>query len=577
MFTWYMRQSQLFGKTIKEVPSSVSNKSTEYLLRGGFIQESTAGRYYMLPLGMRVQDRIVRVIEQEMNATGAQKMITPILHPIELWRETNRTSSAGFELTKVEDRRGAEFVLGGTAEEMIVDLVRRFNISYKDLPFHLYQFSKKFRDEMRARGGLLRVREFLMKDGYSFHANEEDFKKEYEKMKEVYSRIFSRFNLKTFIVESDNGYIGGDYCHEFIVESEVGESKVLMTEDGTYAAHEDVAIFERDNRNIAEGELPVQQVEAERGPTMEDGVTWHNKPLWQQIKDVLFVDENGRNILAIIRGDYEVNEVKLAHLVGVHHLRLATDQEVRANIDSEPGFISPVGIKKRLNTDVELIIVADISLRTIKNAYGGANKKHRDLLNVNIDRDYQPDIEGDIALAKEEYLHDGKKFLQTKGIEVGNIFQLGTHYSSRMNATFTDENGKEKEYYMGCYGIGIGRTMATIVEVHHDEHGIIWPQSAAPFDVHLLVLGKSSGDQAEGDRMYEALQKHGIDVLYDDRPDVRAGEKFADSDLIGIPVRLIISPKTREQQKVEVKFRGKDEVTLVTANQIVSFIKKIIR
>src|SRR3989338_3083073 len=247
-----MKQSHLFGKTLREAPKDIGNKSTEYLLRAGFIAESVAGRYYMLPLGMRVQDKMMKIIEEEMNAAGAQKMITPTLHPLELWKETNRTSSAGFELMKAADRRGAEFALGGTAEEMFVDLVRRYTISYKDLPFTLYQFSQKFRDELRARGGLLRVREFMMKDAYSFHGDEADFKREYEVMWKAYERIFERFGLKVLVAESDNGYIGGEYCHEFIVESEVGESKILATEDGSYSAHEDVALFVHEKKNLDE-------------------------------------------------------------------------------------------------------------------------------------------------------------------------------------------------------------------------------------------------------------------------------------------------------------------------------------
>jgi prolyl-tRNA synthetase len=343
-----------------------------------------------------------------------------------LWEETNRTTSVGFELMSIKDRNEMEFVLGGTAEEMLVDLVRKFQISYKDLPFNLYQFSTKFRDEMRARGGLLRLREFVMKDAYSFHATEEDFKKEYKNMWDTYATIFERLGLKTIVVESDNGYIGGDYCHEFVVEHPAGESKFFMTEDGSYAAHEEVTKFKRDEKNIDEELKNLEEVEAVRGTTMEDGVKLHNMPLWQQIKDVLFVDEKGRFVLAILRGDYDVNEAKLKRLAKAYTLRPATVDEIRNRLHSEPGFISPVGIKEIMEKDVNLVIVADSSLRTIKNAYGGANKLQRDLFNMNIDRDYTADLEGDIALAKEGVeTEDGKKLLSGRGIEVGNIFQLG--------------------------------------------------------------------------------------------------------------------------------------------------------
>lgn len=588
-----MRYSRLFGKTIKEAPKEAVLTSHKLLYQAGFIRESTAGRYYFLPLGLRVHQKIQNIIKEEMDRAGAWEMISPVLHPIELWKETNRTDTVGFELMRVKDRNEIEFVLGGTAEEMLVDLVRKFQISYKDLPFHLYQFSTKFRDELRPRGGLLRLREFVMKDGYSFHKSEEDFKREYEKMKNVYTKIFERMGLKTIIVESDNGYIGGEYCHEFIVESEAGESRFLTTQDGGYAAHEDVAKFLPDEKNVNEKEKEMLEVEAVRENTMMDGVRLHKLPLWQQIKDVLFVDEKGRFILAIIRGDYEVNEVKLAHLVKAYQLRHATDEEIRQKIHSEPGFISPVGIKGLVESGVELIIVVDPSLRTIKNAYGGANKKHRDLLNINIDRDYKPDIEGDIALAKEGYLSgDQKPLIAKRGIEVGNIFQLGFHYSAKMKgASFMDENGKEKPYYMGCYGIGLARTMAAVVEVYNDKNGIVWPKEVAPYQAHLIHLGgvpalpsgrhpATSEVQKFADEVYQQLQKAGIEVLYDDRDDVSAGVKFADCDLIGIPVRLVVSEKTLQQSsgqaedKVEWKKRDKEHSQLLEIERVIKRIRR---
>ena len=577
-----MRYSKLFGKTIKDTPKDAILVSHTLLYRAGFIRESTAGRYYLLPLGIRVHDKIKKITKEGMDKAGAQEVVTPILHPKYLWEETNRTSSVGFELMTIKDRNEFEFVLGGTAEEMLVDLVRKFQISYKDLPFNLYQFSSKFRDEMRTRGGLLRLREFVMKDAYSFHATEEEFKKEYQSMWEIYTRIFDRLGLKTIVVESDNGYIGGEYCHEFVVESEAGESKFFTTKDGSYAAHEEVAKFQRDQKNVGEAEKPVQEVEAVRGTTMEDGVKLHGLPLWQQIKDVLFVDEKGRFILAIIRGDYEVNEIKLMHLVKAYQLRHGTDEEIRQKINSEPGFISPVGIKEIIEKDVKLVVVADTSLRTIKNAYGGANKKHKDRLNMNIDRDYASDLEGDIALAKEGYLSlEGKPFFAKKGIEVGNIFQLGFHYSAKMHdANFVDEKGKAKPYYMGCYGIGLARTMATIVEVYHDDKGIVWPEAVAPFQVHLIHLGgvhsaRLAGASAKratsevreiAEEVYKKLQEEGVEVLWDDRGNVSAGEKFADADLIGIPIRLVISSKTEE--KIEWKERTKSESELLTPLQV---------
>ncbi len=562
-----MLQSQLFAKTTKTISRDIKAVSHKLLYQAGFIRESVAGRYYFLPLGMRVRDKIVAVIEQEMNKAGAIKIITPVLHPIELWKETNRTDSVGFELMTVKDRSGSEFALGGTAEEMIVDLIRKFNISYKDLPFNVYQFSQKFRDELRARGGLLRVREFLMKDAYSFHADEDDFKKEYKNMRDAYIKIFKRFGLETVVVEADNGYIGGDYCHEFIVESKVGESRFLISEDGKYAAHEDVAKFRKEKRNLDKEELELKEVDAKRGNTMEDGVKLHKLPLWQQIKDVMFADEKGRFILAIIRGDFDVNETKLKNLIKANDLRHATDEEIR-KLSSEPGFISPVNINKKV------VIVADDSLRTIKNAYGGANKKYRDLLNINIDRDYKSNIEGDIAMAQDGlFSKQGSKLKESRGIEVGNIFQLGLHYSKKMQAVFTDKNGKEKFYYMGCYGIGIDRTMATVVEKYHDKFGIVWPEVVAPFKVHLVeVRSKKLEVRSRAEKLYQDLQKVGVEVLYDDREDVSAGEKFADIDLIGCPFRVVVSEKTLAKDSVEVKKRDSEKCEIIKINKVVDWL-----
>ena len=561
-----MRQSKLFGKTTKAISGDIKVTSHKLLYRGGFIRESVAGRYYFLPLGIKVKDKIVKIIEEEMDNAGAIKIMTPVLHPMELWKETNRTNSVGFELMSIKDRSGNEFVLGGTAEEMIVDLVRKFGISYRDLPFNIYQFSQKFRDELRARGGLLRVREFLMKDAYSFHVDEKDFKREYQNMWNTYTKIFKRLGLETVVVESDNGYIGGDYCHEFVVESEVGESRFLISDDGKCAAHEDVAKFKKENKNLDEEEKELQEVEAKRGNSMEDGVKLHKLPLWQQIKDVMFVDDKGKFILAIIRGDFEVNETKLKNFIKAIDLRHATDEEIR-KLGSEPGFISPVGM------DEKVTVVADDSLRTIKNAYGGANKKYRDLLNVNIDRDYKPNIEGDIAMAQDGFLSKQESKLRgSKGVEVGNIFQLGYHYSKKMKAVFADKDGKEKFYYMGCYGIGIDRTMATVVEKFNDKNGIIWPEAIAPYQFHLVSLGKDDKVKKEAEQIYASLQKEKIEVLYDDR-DESAGVKLKDADLIGIPLRIVVSEKTMAKNKVEIKKRNEDGFELIGIDRIVASIK----
>lgn len=569
-----MKYSTLFGKTSKTEGSDLAINSHRLLVQAGFIRESTAGRYYLLPLGLKVHEKITEIVRRHMDQNGAQEVVMPVLHPLELWKETNRTTTTGFELMKITDRRDGQFVLGGTAEEMAVDLVRKFNISYRDLPFNIYQFSMKFRDETRARGGLLRVREFIMKDAYSF-STEEQFKVIYQQMWDAYSAIFTELGLKTDVVAADNGYIGGEYCHEFVAESEVGESRYFIDEQSGYAAHEDVAVFKIDDKNIDDDEKQLEEVEAVRGKTMEDGVKLHNLPLWQQTKDVLFFDEaTKRYILVVIRGDLDVNETKLMQVAQAWDLRPATDEEIREDLESEAGFISPVGItKKGKKTGLPLVLVADSSLRSVKNLYGGANKKNVDLLNINIDRDFKADLEADVALAQPGMVSlEGGKLIEKRGIEVGNIFQLGYHYSTLMHdSEYTDADGKRQKYYMGCYGIGIGRTLAAVVEALCDDKGIVWPENIAPAKVYLAVLGNDTSVVVEADKLYAMLQEKGVEVLYDDR-DVRPGEKFADADLIGIPHRVVVSAKTVAESKLEYKARTSDKAELITTEDLLKLL-----
>ncbi|HSX35562.1 MAG TPA: proline--tRNA ligase [Patescibacteria group bacterium] len=572
-----MKVSQLFGRTSKTEGLDSNIISHRLLTQAGYIRESTAGRYFFLPLGQTVQNNIIDIVRKHMDAIGAQEVLLPTLHPLELWKETNRTTSAGFELMKIEDRRGAEFALGGTAEEMAVDLARKFNVSYKDLPLSIYQFSMKFRDEVRARGGLLRVREFIMKDAYSF-GTEEQFKDTYQKYWDAYKAIYEELGLKVDVVAADNGYIGGEYCHEFISESEVGESRYFIDQQSGYAAHEDVAVFKVDDKNLGEELRDLQEVDAERGTTMEDGVNLHNMPLWQQTKDVLFFDEaTKRYILALIRGDFDVNETKLMQAAGAWDLRAATEQEIREDLGSEPGFISPVHFpKKGAKSGHEVVIVGDKSLRTVRNMYGGNNKLHKDLLNINIDRDYQLDVEADIALAKAGMISpDGGTLVEKRGIEVGNIFQLGYHYSNLMHdAEYTDEQGRRQKYYMGAYGIGIGRTLAAVVEAHHDDKGIIWPENIAPYTVYLARLGEADAVIQKADEIYMSLTKAGVLVLYDDRLGTRAGEKFADADLLGIPYRLVVSDKTLASGQFELKKRGAAEAQMLSQDAVINSFAK---
>jgi prolyl-tRNA synthetase len=568
-----MKYTQLFGKTSKTNIGGSEMISHQLLLRGGFIAESVAGRYYFLPLGLRVQDKIKALIKEEMDNAGAQEMITPVLHPLELWQETNRTSTTGFELMKVADRRGAEFALGGTAEEMMVDVVRKYQITYKDLPFNIYQFSTKFRDEARARGGLLRVREFIMKDAYSFHVNEDDFKEEYQKMADVYRQIFKRLGLDTLKVEADNGYIGGEYCHEFQVIHELGEGRFFVSDEGNYAAHEDVAKFQLEEINPEEELKDFQIIEQpEWVKTMEDNAKHYGKGPEFFLKNVVYKNAQGDIVIASIRGDLEVNKVKLEKVLNlVGQLEEADDKDLES-IGAKPGYVHSWGHKfinakqaKSENRKCEVIYVADNSLKTIKNFIGGQKEEKSDSINVNYGRDFQHEIEADIAMAQEGFKtpNGNSTLIEKRGIEVGNIFQLGYHYSKLMKgADFIDKDGKAKPYYMGCYGIGLGRTLATIVEKHHDDRGIIWPENIAPFKVHLISL---NGSESVAEKLYKTLKDNKIEVLWDNR-DESAGKKFADADLIGSPYRLVVSKKTED--KIEFKYRSESEVELLSQNEL---------
>ena len=563
-----MRYSKLFGKTVREPQKDMSQVSHKLLYQAGFIRESTAGRYYLLPLGQRVFDKIVKIVEEEMDKAGGQKMSAPILHPLELWEETNRDKSGGYELMTVKDRRGASFALGGTAEEMFVDVVRRFRLTYKELPFNVYQMGYKFRDELRARGGLMRVREFIMKDAYSFHTTDEDFKKEYENMRETYSKIFTRIGLKFDIVPADNGYFGGDYCHEFDVESEVGESKYFVSEDGNYIAHEDIAKFKltdvNPNEELKDMEI-VEQPEWVR--TMEDNIKNYNLPAERFLKNVVYKNRvDGKLYIVVIRGDLQVNKNKLEHaldLVGL--LDDATDEDI-LSMGSKPVWVHSWGFE-----NVNIVFVADESLKTVKNMIGGQKEASTDTINVNYGRDFTHDIEADVAMAQSGFLApDGKsKLVLKKGIEVGNIFQLGQHYSKKMrDAVFVDNDGKSKEFYMGCYGIGLGRTMATVVEVSHDDKGIIWPEAIAPYKVYLVGLNLELDEVRErAEQVYKELTEQGIEVLYDDRLGVNPGEKFADADLVGVPYRLVVSKKTGDM--VELKKRAEDETEMMNKSSLI--------
>lgn len=570
-----MRYAKLFGKTNRSESRETKFASYAYLTKGGFIAESTAGRYYFLPLGWRVHEKVKRIIREEMNAAGAQEMLTPTLHPIELWQESSRTTTTGFELMTVTDRRGAEFALGGTAEEMFVDVVRQYKLSYRDLPFNLYQFSTKFRDELRARGGLLRVREFMMKDAYSFDRDEDAFKFTYAQMAARYTAIFQRIGLETHMVEADNGYIGGEYSHEFQVEHPDGEGRFFVSDVGSYCAHEDVApvLLHAVNPDEPLNDFAIVE-QPEWVKSMDDNVKYHGKEKPFFLKNVVYRATEGDLFIVTIRGDLEVNKAKLEKLVDrVGQLTEATDEDLAA-IGTRPGYVHAWGhdfVKPRPAASGErtctVTYVADRSLRTVRNFIGGYKEATSDSHNVNYGRDFEHSIEADVATAQAGFSapNDAGVLVERRGIEVGNIFQLGYHYSERMErATYTDGDGKEKPFYMGCYGLGLGRTIAAVVEKFHDERGIIWPEAIAPFQVHLLSL---RGGEKLAATVYEQLIALHIEVLWDDR-ELSPGIKFADADLIGCPIRLVTS--ARNGDRVEWKRRRHADVELLPVQEVIA-------
>lgn len=527
-----------------------------------------------MPLALRVRTKVIQIIREEMNKIGAQEMLVPTLHPLELWKETNRNNETGFELMLVKDRRGAEFALGGTAEEMFLDVVRKFRLSYKDLPLSIYQFSTKFRDELRARGGLLRVREFAMKDAYSFDIDEHAFNITYQKMWSAYKKIFDRLSLPTEVVPADVGYIGGKQSHEFVVEADAGESHYFVSEDGSYIAHEDIVEFFREPINQDEDEQEFSIVEQpEWVKTMEDNIKHYKLPPSRFLKNVVYKNRsNGEIIIAGIRGDLDVNKTKLeAVLKYVGQLEEANEEDLE-KLGTKYGYVHSWGHTHRDGNKVRYI--GDLSLASCKNFIGGQKEETTDSINVNYGRDFECELLADIASAPENCLAKGgkTKLLSKKGIEVGNLFNLEYHYSHKMaNGTYTDQEGKERPYYMGSYGIGIERTIAAIVELHHDEKGIIWPDIVSPYKIHLIGLNLENGDiRQKAEELYKLIQENKVEVLFDDREGSTAGEKFADADLIGCPYRIVVSEKTGD--KVEIKKRTEKEGKTVTPVELITLL-----
>ncbi|MHA6258744.1 proline--tRNA ligase [Sporosarcina sp. CAU 1771] len=548
-----MKQSLTFIPTMREVPASAEIRSHQLLLRAGFIRQNTSGVYSYLPLGKKVLDNIEKIIKEEMEAIDAVEVLMPALQQAELWKETERWFSYGPELFRLKDRHGREFALGATHEEVITSLVRDELKSYKRLPLTLYQVQTKYRDEQRPRFGLLRGREFIMKDAYSFHATEESLDEKYEEMKQAYSNIFTRLGLNFRSVVADGGSIGGTDTHEFIALSDVGEDTIAYSDASDFAANIEMA---EANKEYTKSDEPLKEVEKIATPgqrTIEEVSAFLNVDAAQCIKTLIFQADDSL-VVVLCRGDHEINDIKLQNVLGVTSLEFAYEGDVFNLLSCEVGSIGPV----KLPVDVK--VIADHAIASVVNGVAGANEDGYHLINVNAERDFAVDSYEDIRFIQEgEPSPDGNGTIKfVKGIEVGHIFKLGTTYSAAMDGTFLDENGRSKPYIMGCYGIGVSRIMAAVAEQFNDEFGLKWPRNLAPFDIHLIAVNSKDQAQKElADELYKLLKSYRYGVLYDDRPE-RAGVKFTDSDLIGLPVRLTIGKKATEGI-VEVKFRGTGE------------------
>ncbi len=564
-----MRLSRSFGKTLREIPADADTISHQLLLKSGMINQLTAGVYSFLPLGRRVLVKIQDIIRDESNRAGGQEVIMPVLHPVEIWQKSGREALLGEILFHLKDRRGHDLVLGPTHEEIITDLVSRNVQSYRDLPLMLYQLQTKLRDEPRPRGGLLRVREFIMHDLYSYDVDAGGLDISYEKMRQAYSNIFARCGLPALLVEADSGAIGGKDSFEFMLVAPSGEDEIIFCQSCKAAANVEKMVSIK-KKMEAENPLPPEEVSTPGLTSIEEISKFLKINPDHTLKAVLYVAD-GEFIMSLIRGDLEINEIKLKKVLHCSDLRLAAEGEVQS-AGIVAGFVSPVGLKAKVK------VVADDSLVSGVNFVAGGNKKDTHIKNVNYPRDFQADVIQDIAKARpgDACPKCGAALSSTRGIEVGHIFKLGTLYSEKMGARFIDEDGVSKPIVMGTYGIGVGRVMAAAIEQNHDEKGIIWPLSIAPYQVHLTGLFMDNPKvAAAADQLYQEMEGQGIEVLFDDRLET-AGVKFNDADLIGIPLRITLSPRTLEGDNVEFKRRTEKKAQVMPLSGIVDFLKDLI-
>lgn len=566
-----MRTSKLYAPTLRQTPAEAEVPSHQLMLRAGFIRKVAGGVYTYLPLAWRTLRKIEQIVREEMDAKDGQELALPIIQPAELWKETGRWEVFGEEMFRLVDRHNREFCLGPTHEEIITDLVRNEVRSYKQLPLLLYQIQNKYRDEIRPRFGLMRGREFIMKDAYSFDKDEAGLDKSYNDMYDAYTRVFTRCGLTFRPVEADGGAIGNATTHEFTVLAETGESDIVYCEKCDYAANSEKSEL----KTIiapAEEELPLEKVYTPHTKTIEAVAQYLNTPIEKNIKAVIFQNEKDQVICAFVRGDHEVNDVKLQNVTGAIALKMAEENAIRA-VGGVPGFMSPIGLNK------DAIVVVDQTVMEMHNAVCGANEEDHHYKNANPKRDFGDVIVADIRLiqAGDPCPHCGSPVKMTHGIEVGQVFKLGTKYSKALGATFLDENGKEKPLIMGCYGIGVSRTMAAAIEQFHDEHGIIWPAAIAPFEAVIVPISAKDEAQMEvAEKLYAQMKKIGVDVLLDDRKE-RAGVKFKDADLIGYPVRITVSPKLLDGNQVEIKIRRNGETINLNIDECAEKVQEMLK
>ena len=572
-----MRMSKLFFQTLREVPADADVTSHQLMLRAGLVRQVAAGIFDFLPLGLRVKHKIEQIMREEMDAIDGQEVSLPVVQPAELWQRTGRWQAIGDDMARLKDRAGRDMVLGMTHEEVITEMAGGVINSYRQLPQMLYQIQTKFRDEPRPRGGLIRVREFTMKDAYSFHTDFADLDAYYPHVYQAYFNVFRRAGLDVIAVESDTGMMGGTMAHEFMALTPIGEDTLLLCDACRYAANRQIATFVKDAAP-AEDALALEEVETPHVNTIAALSEFLGVPESRTAKAIFLMaevdGENGKSreqfVFVVVRGDMELNETKLTNAIGARRLRPATVEEIKA-VGAEPGYGSPIGIQRE-----KVLLVVDDLIPRSSNLVAGANREGYHFRNTNYGRDYTADLVLDVVAAAEGHGCPvcGGALRSVRGVEVGNIFKLGTKYSAAMDAVYLDEKGESHPMVMGCYGIGSGRLIASVIENNNDENGIIWPVSIAPYQVHLVSLATPKQPEivAKVEEIYAALQAAGVEVLYDDR-DERAGVKFNDADLLGLPLRLTAGKRGIENGIVEAKKRRTGEGSEIALGALVAGVR----